>query len=145
MKLKNFDDFINENEELNEDTIEGYRYHFDFDGKEYIIDQGKDDETIFGIKKKEGNGWLVMTKGNLFDPATNSMDRNEMVKFIQNGIKYFNVRNPVDAKDVRESEWKKFFAYELEHKPGRINKKYVILKLHAGKSAAKWLSKNKEK
>ena len=140
MSILSYDDFLNE-KELNEDTIEGYRYKFDFEGKTYHIDQGEDDKTIFGIKDKDG-GWKVMTKGRLFDPANHDMDRNEFLKFIQRGIKYFNIRAEVSLDEVKESEWEKFFDFEIKKKPGRISKKYVILKLHCGKAAAKWLSKH---
>ena len=137
--LKKFEDFLNE-QRLDEDTIEGYKYRFDFEGDRYIIHQGTKDKTIFGVKNKKGE-WEVMTKGHLFDPAENGMDRNEFVEFIQRGIKYFNVRNPVEVEDVKESEWAKFFDFEIKKRPGRIDKKYVVIKLHCGKAAAKWLSK----
>lgn len=129
------------NTKINEDTIEGYEYHFTFEGDEYTIDQGEKDKTIFGIKKKNGD-WLVMTKGRLFDPAAHDKTRNEMVKFLQEGIKFFNIRNPVEVDTVKESEWAKFFDFEIRKRPGRINKKYVVLKLHCGKASAKWLSKH---
>ena len=137
--LKKFEDFLNE-QKIEEGTIEGYKYRFTFEDKKYFIEQGKDDKSIFGIKDKDGD-WIVMTKGSLFDPAKHDMDRNAMVEFLQRGIKYFNVRNPVTLDDVRESEWKNFFDFELAKKPGRINKKYVVLKLHCGKAAAKWLTR----
>lgn len=140
MKFLNYEDFLNESQELNEKTIEGYSYRFNFEGKKYVIKQGKDDKSIFGIKGKDKD-WYVMTKGNLFDPKVYDMDRNSFVEFIQKGIKYFNVRNPVEVDDVKNSEWAKFFKYELDKKPGRINKKYVVLKLHCGKAAAKWLTR----
>jgi len=139
MEFLNYEDFLNE-KLINEDTIEGYKYRFDFEGKRYIIHQGEKDKTIFGIKK-DGD-WYVMTKGHLFDPENHDMTRNEMVEFIQKGIKYFNIRNPVEVDTVKESEWAKFFDFELKKTPGRINKKYVILKLQCGKAAAKWLSKH---
>lgn len=138
-QIPNFEDFSNE---LNEETIKGYKYHFTFEDNDYTIHQGKKDKTIFGVKDKDG-GWKAMTKGKLFDSSKNDMETSEMIQFIQRGIKYFNVRNPVEQKDVRESEWSKFFRFELKHKPGRLTKKYVILKLHCGKASCKWLSKNK--
>lgn len=140
MAILDYEKFINE-QEVNEDTIPGYKYHFDFEGDEYTIIQGKEDKTIFGIRKKDGE-WRVMTKGRLFDPRENDMTRDEMTKFIQRGIKFFNVRNPVEIDTVKNSEWAKFFDFELKKRPGRINKKYVILKLHCGKAAAKWLAKH---
>lgn len=139
--ITNFDDFLNE-EHLNEDTIKGYKYHFNFEGKKYIIHQGTEDKTIFGIKDKDGE-WSVMTKGNLFDPKTNDMEEKEFFEFIQRGIKFFNVRNPVEIDDIKESEWRKFFDYELKKKPGRLNKKYVVLKMHCGKAQSKWHAKHK--
>ena len=138
----NYDDFLNEEERIDEDTVEGYKYRFTFEGKDYVIHQGTEDKTIFGIKGKK-KAWKVMTKGKLFDPASNDMDRNEMVKFLQKGIKYFNIRADVGVEEVKESEWAKYFDFEVKNKPGRINKKYVVLKLHCGKAACKWLSKNK--
>lgn len=141
IKFLGFDDFVNENE-LNEATIEGYEYRFTFDGVKYKIVQGTEDKTIFGIKNKDGE-WRVLTKGKLFDPANYDMNRNEMVEFLQRGIKYFNVRNPVTLDDVRGSEWEKFFEWELANKPGRLDKKYTVMKLHCGKAAAKWLTRKK--
>ena len=138
--IENFSEF---EKSLNEGTIDGYRYHFNFEDKKYYITQGNKDKTIFGIKDKASGKWKVLTKGDLFDPAKNDMDRNEMVEFIQRGIKYFNIRNPVEVEDVKESEWSKFFKYELDNKPGRINKKYVIQKLQCGKAAAKWHTRDK--
>lgn len=138
-KLKDYENFLNE-EELLEGTIEGYNYRFKFEDKKYIIRQSNKDKNMFGIKNKDG-GWFVMTNGHLFDPAHHDMDRNSMVELLQRGIKYFNVRNPVEPKDVKESEWAKFFKFELNKKPGKISKKYVVLKLHCGKAAAKWLSR----
>lgn len=141
-KFLNYDDFVNENAKMiDEGTIEGYRYRFTFDGKKYFIDQGKDDETIFGVKDKKKGGWLVMTKGNLFDPSTNEMDRNAFVDFLQKGIKFFNIRGEVTPDIVKDSEWAKFFDFELKKKPGRITKRYCVLKLHCGKASAKWLSR----
>lgn len=141
-KFLNYDDFVNENAKMiDEGTIEGYRYRFTFDGKKYFIDQGKDDETIFGVKDKKKGGWMVMTKGNLFDPAANEMDRNSFVEFLQKGIKFFNIRGEVTPDIVKDSEWAKFFDFELKKKPGRITKKYAVLKLHCGKASAKWLSR----
>jgi hypothetical protein len=140
-KILNFDEFLKES--LNEETVEDYRYRFRFEGKKYFIDQGTKDESIFGVKGKDGE-WKVLTKGSLFDPKKNDMEKDEFVEFIQRGIKYFNVRNPVEVEDVKESEWKKFFKYELDNRPGRINKKYVILKLHCGKASAKWHSRKKK-
>ena len=138
-----FDELDESMEILNEDTIEGYKYHFTFEGTDYTIRQGKKDETIFGIKH-EGK-WKVLTKGRLFDPRLHDMHKNEMTNFIQKGIKYFNIRGNVDVDTVKESQWAKFFKFEIAKKPGRINKKYVILKLHAGKASAKyWAKKNKE-
>lgn len=134
-KFMDFDDFLNEN------TVANYRYRFSFDGKKYFIKRGKKNKDIFGIKNDEGK-WIALTKGNLFSPKKNGMDRNSFVEHIQKGIKYFNIRNPVTVDDVKDSDWRKFFKFEIEKKPGRINKKYVILKLHAGKAAAKWLSRN---
>jgi hypothetical protein len=139
--VKKFNEFINEAERLDEDTIEGYNYHFDFEGDRYVIHQGKKDKTIFGIKDKKG-GWKAMTKGHLFDPGEYDMDRDEFTKFLQRGIKFFNVRNPVTVEDVEGSEWAKFFDFELKKRPGRINKKYVVLKMHCGKAAAKWLARH---
>ena len=133
--LEKFSDFESK---LNEATVKGYRYHFNFEGKKYYITQGKDDKTLFGVKDKDTGKWKVLTKGDLFDPANNDMDRKEMIEFIQRGIKYFNIRNPVEVEDVKESEWAKFFKYELDNRPGRINKKYVIMKLQCGKAQAKW-------
>ena len=148
-KFLKFEDFVNESElqdgdfdELNEATIEGYEYKFKFEGRDYIIKQGVDDKSIFGVKNKDGD-WIAMTKGDLFDPKHSDMHRNEFIKFIQRGIKYFNVRNPVEVIDVKNSEWSKFFAYELAHKPGRLKKRYVVIKLHCGKAACKWLTRKK--
>ena len=140
--LKSFIEFLNENE-LNEDTVDGYKYHFTFEDKDYTIVQGKKNKTIFGIKNDKG-GWKVMTKGHLFDPKEHghSDDPNEFFQFIQKGIKYFNVRNPIELDDVKESEWAKFFDFEIKKRPGRINKTYVVLKMHCGKAAAKWLAKH---
>lgn len=138
--IENFSQF---EKSLNEGTIDGYKYHFNFEGKKYYITQGKKNKTIFGIKDKDSGKWKVLTKGDLFDPGKNGMERNEMVEFIQRGIKYFNIRNPVEIEDVKESEWSKFFKYELDNKPGRLNKKYVILKLQCGKAAAKWHTRDK--
>ena len=137
--LTNLEDFLNE-KLIQEDTIEGYEYRFDFEEKRYIIKQGTKDKTIFGIKNKDG-GWYVLTKGHLFDPEEHGMDRNKMVEFLQKGIKYFNIRSEVDKETLEDSEWVKFFDFELKKKPGRINKKYVILKLHCGKASAKWLTR----
>jgi hypothetical protein len=133
--IENFSAF---EDSLNEGTVEGYRYHFNFEGKKYYITQGKKNQTLFGIKDKESGKWKAMTKGDLFNPSKNDMDRKEMIEFLQRGIKYFNIRNPVEVEDVKESEWAKFFKFELDNKPGRINKKYVILKLQCGKAQAKW-------
>jgi len=141
--FRKFIEFLTEKEETSkivEGTIEGYKYRFTFEGKKYFIQQGTKDKSIFGIKDKDGE-WIVLTKGSLFDPNEHDMDRNSMVEFLQRGIKYFNVRNPVTLDDVRSSEWEKFFKFELNKKPGRINKRYVILKLHCGKAAAKWLTR----
>lgn len=138
--VKDFNEFLNE-DILNEDTIEGYVYHFTYEGNDYEITQGKKDKTIFGIKKKDG-GWKAITKGHLFDPKHNDMDRNEMTKFLQKGIKFFNIRADVNVEEVRDSEWAKYFDFEIRKRPGRINKKYVILKLHCGKAQCKWLSRN---
>jgi hypothetical protein len=138
--IENFQTFL---EKINEATVKGYRYHFNFEGKKYYITQGKKDKTIFGIKDKSSGKWKVITKGDLFDPGKNDMEKNEMVEFIQRGIKYFNIRNPVEVEDVKESEWSKFFKYELDNRPGRINKKYVIQKLQCGKAQAKWHSREK--
>jgi hypothetical protein len=138
--IENFSQF---EKSLNEGTIEGYRYHFNFEDKKYYITQGTKNKTLFGIKDKDSGKWKVLTKGDLFDPAKNGMDRNEMVEFIQRGIKYFNIRNPVEIEDVKESEWSKFFKYELDNKPGRLNKKYVILKLQCGKAQCKWHTRDK--
>ena len=140
-KILDFDGFINENS-LNEGTIEGYKYHFRFEGKKYTVHQGEKDKTLFGIKDKDGE-WYVATKGKVFDPKSNDMEDKEFFEFIQRGIKFFNIRNPVEVEDVKQSEWKKFFNFELKNKPGRLNKKYVVLKMHCGKAAAKWLSQNK--
>ena len=137
--VKRFQDFLNE-KKVNEDTLEGYEYRFDFEGDTYVIEQGTKDKTIFGIKGKDGE-WDVMTKGHLFDPEENGMDRNEFVEFLQKGVKYFNIRNPVEVDDVKDSDWAKFFDFEIKKRPGRINKKYVVAKLHCGKAAAKWLSR----
>lgn len=140
-KFLGFDDFLNENE-LNEGTIEGYQYKFKYEDKNYRILQGTDDKSIFGIKDKDGE-WIAMTKGKLFDPSNYDMHRNEFLEFLQRGIKYFNIRGAtaVDARTVKESEWGKFFEFELNEKPGRLKKRYVILKLHCGKAAAKWLTR----
>jgi hypothetical protein len=141
--FRKFVEFLTEKAEtskIEEGTIEGYKYRFTFEDKKYFIQQGTKDKSIFGIKDKDGD-WIVLTKGSLFDPAEHDMDRNSMVEFLQRGIKYFNVRNPVTLDDVRGSEWEKFFKFELNKKPGRINKRYVILKLHCGKAAAKWLTR----
>ena len=141
-KFLNYDNFVNENAKMiDEGTIEGYRYRFTFDGKKYFIDQGKDDETIFGVKDEKKGGWFVMTKGNLFDPTANEMDRNAFVEFLQKGIKFFNIRGEVTPDIIKDSEWAKFFDFELKKKPGRITKKYAVLKLHCGKASAKWLSR----
>jgi hypothetical protein len=140
-RFKNFDDFVNESEAVEEGTIEGYRYRFTLDGKKYFIDQGKKDKSIFGIKDKKTGGWKVMTKGKLFDPDNHDMDRNTFVEFIQKGIKFFNIRGEVDASVVRDSEWDIFFKFELEKKPGRLTKNYVIQKLQCGKAAAKWITR----
>lgn len=145
-----YNQFINEgeesldpkNEEINEDTVEGYEYHFNFEGKKYHIRQGKKDESIFGIKTKDGK-WFCLTKGNLFNPEDKKMDLNEFIKFLQRGIKYFNVRNPVELEDVKNSEWSQYFDYEIKHRPGRITKKYVVLKMHCGKASAKWHARKK--
>lgn len=139
-KFLNFEDFLNESENINEETVEGYKYRFSFEGKKYIIHQGEKDKTIFGIKDKKGD-WYVLTKGNLFSPDNNDLDKNSMVEFLQRGIKYFNVRNPVEIDDIKNSEWAKFFDYELKKKPGRLTKKYVVLKMHCGKAQCKYLSK----
>ena len=146
-KFLKFEDFLNENglqeeEIVNEATIEGYKYKFKFEGKDYIIEQGTEDESIFGVKDKDGE-WTAMTKGNLFDPENYEMNRNEFLEFLQRGIKYFNVRNPVEISDVRDSEWAKFFKFELKDKPGRLKKRYVIIKLHCGKAACKWITREK--
>jgi hypothetical protein len=138
--VKKFGEYINEGKRIDEETVEGYQYHFTFEGDDYTIEQGTKDKTIFGIKGKDGD-WLAMTKGHLFDPKEHDMDRDEFVKFIQRGIKYFNVRNPVEIEDVKNSEWAKFFDFELKKRPGRLKKKYVVLKMHCGKAAAKWLSR----
>jgi hypothetical protein len=135
-QILNFDDFLNE-KLITEETIEGYKYRFMYDDKKYLIHQGTKDKTIFGVKGKDGD-WIVLTKGDLFDPAKHDMDRNEFVEFLQRGVKYFNIRNPVEVEDVKNSEWGKFFDFELKKRPGRINKKYVVLKLHCGKASAKW-------
>lgn len=135
-KILNYEDFLNE-ELLTEETIEGYKYRFMYDGKKYVISQGTKDKTIFGVKGKDGD-WIVLTKGDLFDPTNHDMDRNEFVEFLQRGIKFFNIRNPVEVEDVKNSEWGKFFDFEIKKRPGRINKKYVVLKLHCGKASAKW-------
>ena len=144
LEILNFDEYLNENEDenssLNEDTIEGYTYHFDYNGKTYKIHQGKEDKTIFGVKK-DGK-WKAMTKGDLFDAKKHSMTRDEMIKFLQKGIKFFNIRSQVDIDILRDSQWAKFFDFEIKKRPGRINKKYVILKLHCGKAACKWLAKH---
>lgn len=140
-KFLDYNDFLNEND-LNEGTIEGYKYKFKYSGKDYVIEQGHDDKSIFGVKDSDGE-WIALTKGNLFDPENYDMDRNTFLEFLQKGIKYFNVRNPVDLNDVKESEWAKFFEYEIKEKPGRLKKKYVVIKLHCGKAAAKWLTRNK--
>lgn len=126
---------------LNEETVEGYEYHFTFDGDEYTIKQGTKDKTIFGIRKKDSKDWLVMTKGKFFDAQANGMDLKEMTDFLQRGIKFFNIRGEVDVEIVKDSEWAKFFDFELKKKPGRINKKYAVLKLHVGKAACKWLAR----
>ena len=139
--FKDFENFINESQALKEGTIEGYRYRFSLDGVKYFIDQGKEDKTIFGIKDKKKGGWKVMTKGDLFNPDTYDMDRNSFVEFIQKGIKFFNIRAEVDSSIVKDSEWAKFFSFELEKKPGRLTKNYVIMKLQCGKAAAKWHTK----
>ena len=141
-RFMNYEDFLNENEVLlTEGTIAGYKYRFKFEDKKYLIHQGKKDKSIFGVKDKDGD-WIVLTKGHLFTPKHYDMTRNEMVEFLQKGIKYFNVRNPVTVDDVKSSEWSKFFSFELEKKPGRITKRYCILKLHCGKAAAKWLTRH---
>ena len=101
----------------------------------------KKDKSIFGIKDKKTGGWKVMTKGKLFDPDNHDMDRNTFVEFIQKGIKFFNIRGEVDASVVRDSEWDIFFKFELEKKPGRLTKNYVIQKLQCGKAAAKWITR----
>ena len=82
-----------------------------------------------------------MTKGKLFDPANHDMDRNSFVEFLQRGVKFFNIRDEVNASLVEESEWGKFFKFEIKKKPGRLTKRYVIQKLHCGKAAAKWMTK----
>lgn len=138
-KLLGYEEFLNE-DELNEETVEDYQYHFRFEGKRYTIHQGEKDKTLFGIKSKDGD-WFVVTKGKLFAPDSHDKHKNEMIELIQRGIKYFNVRNPVEKEDVEESEWAKFFDFELKKKPGRINKKYVVLKLHCGKAQCKYLSR----
>jgi hypothetical protein len=140
-KFKKYEEFVNESESLEEGTIEGYRYRFTLDGKKYFIDQGKKDKTIFGIRDKEKGGWKVMTRGHLFDPKTNDMDRNSFIEFIQQGIKFFNIRAEADASLVKDSEWAKFFKFEIKKKPGRLTKNYVIKKLQCGKAACKWLSR----
>ena len=139
-RFMNYDDFLNENE-IFEGTITGYKYRFNFEDKKFLIHQGKKDKSIFGIKGKDDE-WIVLTKGHLFTPSHYDMNRNEMVEFLQKGIKYFNVRNPVTPDDVKSSEWSKFFRFELEKKPGRLTKRYVVFKLHCGKAAAKWLTRN---
>lgn len=140
-KILDFEGFINENS-LNEGTVEGYKYRFNFEGKKYTIHQGEKDKTLFGVKDKDGE-WYVATKGKMFDSKSNDMEDKEFLEFIQRGIKFFNIRNPVEIEDVKQSEWKKFFNFELKNKPGRLNKKYVILKLHCGKAQSKYLSQNK--
>ena len=140
----NFENFLSD-DPINEDTVEGYEYHFTYEGNDYNISQGKKDKTIFGIKDKDK--WKVITKGKLFDPSANEMDRNEFVKFLQKGIKFFNIRSEINLDILKESDWAKFFKFEIHKRPGRINKRYVIQKLHCGKAAAKWHSmhgKNKE-
>jgi hypothetical protein len=137
--IKKFDEFLNEGM-IEEDTAPDYKYHFKYEGKMHYIHQGKDDESIFGIKGKDGD-WYVMTKGDLFDPAKNDMEKKEFLSFLQRGVKYFNIRGEVDINDVKDSEWAKFFKFELAKKPGRINKKYCVLKMHCGKASAKWHSR----
>jgi hypothetical protein len=131
--IKLFENYIED--ELNERL----KYHFSLDDVRYTIFQAKTNDTKFGTKK-DGD-WDIYVKGDSFNPYVHDMEPKEFLKFLQRGIKYFNIRQDITHKDVADSEWKQFFKHELKHNEP-LNKRIVIVKLHCGKANAKWHMKH---
>ena len=127
----NFNEYM---EDLSLD--ESSTYHFDYNEFRYTIRTAHTNTSKFGIKDKHGD-WEVYAKDDDFNPYTHGMKGSEMLTLIQDGIKHFTILDPVKFSDVRESRWRKFFRKELKHME-KINKRYVILKLHCGKRNALW-------
>jgi hypothetical protein len=103
--------------------------------------QDKSDDSEFMIKLSTGNYAVAM--GDEFCPEDFDMTLEEMLKFIDKGIKKILklTKKKLTQNDV--GDYSDFFIPEFEDEGEEtLTKEYVIAKLICGKENAKWHEEN---
>lgn len=109
--------------------------------------QDEDDESMFKVFLVPMVNDYAWASGDEFNSEMFDMTLQEMLIFIDKGIKHFQRSdNVITKEELAKSEWSDFFTEELygeEAMEESFAKIYVIGKLIAGKENAKWNDKNK--